>query len=69
MILISIQFQVKIITQHFNELNALKHITDKHIHISIVVYWSVFFTGNNNHCHNSALFLFCNYTTDISLCH
>lgn len=37
--------------------------------ISILVYWSVFLTGNNNHCHNSALFLFCNYTTDISLCH
>lgn len=36
-------------------------------YVSIVVYWSAFLTGNSILCHNSALFLFCNYTTEFFL--
>lgn len=48
-------------------MNAHKVMTTTNEY-SIVIYWSVFITGNYNHCHNSALFLICTYTTDITLC-
>lgn len=37
--------------------------------VYVVVYWSAFLTGNINlsHIHHSALFQFCNYTTEFLL--